>query len=50
VLVCGVADDERHALLGSRRREGREQRRKPKEIGGEVFEHGGLHELERRDG
>ena len=50
VLVCGVADDERHALLGGRRRERGEERRKSEETGGEVLEHGGLHELERRDG
>ena len=48
VLVGGVADDERHALLGGRRRERGEQGRKAEETGGEVLEHGGLHELERR--
>ena len=45
MLIGGVADDERHALLRRRRHERDEQGRKGKETCGKVLEHGGLHEL-----
>ena len=45
VLIGRVADDERHALVRRRRRDAGEQGREGEQAGGEMLEHGGLHEL-----